>query len=756
MTPLAPAFDVTTYRPGLIAFGFFICATLTASVAAIAVSGRTSATDRRSRRAFIIHIGVLVLTMVALGARQASTSAAQATAALRLAMGCAAFIGPTSLAFVTALVGRRAGFRQHLYWVSGLPLAAIAIFTSAVARVDVSGGVLKPHGGPAVSLVLVSVLGGVIAGVLLALRSARASESPLARRQLRTVAVAYAVAGMSVIEAVRFFGVPLPPISFIFITGYAGVLAYALRAHHLLDTPNLGWRALAWFATSLVAVAPLVVVMLYSDGWSGWERPLPTAMALFAIYVLARAYVRRVQPAIDDLFQRRRRDLETDLDALAETLLVVRTLPALADEIARGVARALYVKPVLFAVRREAGGWRAIDPEGAELPPDSGQFLASLIGREEPVTREELEGGEATPVRDDARRFFAATHAGAVLPFAGASGLLGLVAVAPRSDGTPFVSMELDFLRRLGPLIASSLTAARLYDRRQALRRELEERVAARAGELAGAREALERAQDDIVRREKMATLGLVVGGVAVELGEAVVAAGRAVPGIERDLAECEAAAERALAGARPDLLAWAEVAQVEHVRRDARPLVAAIVEGARRAQAIAKELSLFARSGTPTGGKVDLAQEIEAVLALLEPEIADRISVMRDLPADLPAVWGEAGAIGQVLMNLLVNASQAIDDRGTIHVRARLLPGGQRVEIAIRDSGKGISPEHRSRLFEPFFTTKPAGARGGSGLGLFVSYGIVSRHGGELSVESEPGQGSEFRVVLPVMRGSQ
>ena len=572
------------------------------------------------------------------------------------------------------------------------------------------------------------------------MRTMRAPSPAISRSMARTSAVP----------------TPRPRISFIFITGYAAVLGYALRAHHLLDTPNLGWRVLAWFATSLLAVTPLVLVMLYGDGWSGWERPLPTAMGLMAMYILGRAYVRRVQPAIDDLFQRRRRDLETDLDALAETLLVVRTAPALADEVARGLARALYVKPVLFALRGVGGAWRVVQPEGGALPPDSGEFLDSLVGREEPVVREALEGGEATPEREAARRFFAATRSAAVLPFAGASGLLGLVAVAPRSDGAPFVSLELDFLRRLGPLIASSLTAARLYDRRQALRRELEDRVAARAGELAGAREALERAQDDIVRREKMATLGLVVGGVAVELGEAVEAAARAVPGIERDLGECETAAERALASGRADLLAWAEVAQVEHVRRDAKPLVAAVAEGARRAQAIARELSLFARSGTPSGGRIDLALEIESVLALLESEIAGRITVLREVAPDLPPVPGDAGAIGQVLMNLLVNASQAIEEKGTIRVRASVLPGGERVEVAIRDSGKGIRPEHRARLFEPFFTTKPAGARGGSGLGLFVSYGIVSRHGGELTVESEPGKGSEFRMVLPVIRGSQ
>jgi signal transduction histidine kinase len=691
----------------------------------------------------------LVLAQVALGARQASTGAEQATAALRLAMGFAAFIGPTSFAFVNALVGRGAGLGQVLYAATGVPLAVLALFTPLVANVILDGGVLRPRGGPAVSLLMLQLLAGVVGGVVLAVRRARASETTERRRQLRAVAIAYAVAAMAALEALRFFGVRLPPISWVFFAGYAAVLAWALRAHHLLDAPDLGWRSFAWFATSLLAVTPLVLVLLYSDPWSGWERPLPTALALTALYLLARGYVRRVQPAIDDLFQRRRRDLERDLDALAESLLVVRAVPALVGEVGRGVARALYVRPVFFAVRGDDESWRVVVPEGAE-PPDRG-FAEALAARGAPLAREQAAGvGEA------ARAFFARTGCEVALPLAGASGLLGLFAVAPRADGAPFVAVELDFLRRLAPLVAASLAAARLYDRRETLRRELEERIARRAGELAGAREALERAQDDIVRREKMATLGLVIGGVAVELGEAVIAAARAVPAIEADLSACDAAAARALAPDAPaQLLAWAEVAQIEHVRRDARPLVAAIAEGARRAQAIAKGLSLFARPTGDLAGKVDLARELDAVLALLEPELGGRIAVARDVPDDLPQVAGDAGAIGQVLMNLLVNAVQAIDGTGSIGVRARALDGGARVEIAIRDSGKGIAPEHRPRLFEPFFTTKPPGTRGGSGLGLFVSYGIVSRHGGEISVESEPGAGSEFRVVLPVTEGS-
>ena len=103
---------------------------------------------------------------------------------------------------------------------------------------------------------------------------------------------------------------------------------------------------------------------------------------------------------------------------------------------------------------------------------------------------------------------------------------------------------------------------------------------------------------------------------------------------------------------------------------------------------------------------------------------------------------------INQVFLNLLVNAAQSIDGRGTITVSTGC--SDDSVWIKIADSGKGIEPAHLKRIFEPFFTTKPVGV--GTGLGLSVSYSIVRRHGGSLEVDSEVGKGTTFTIRLPVI----
>jgi two-component system NtrC family sensor kinase len=135
------------------------------------------------------------------------------------------------------------------------------------------------------------------------------------------------------------------------------------------------------------------------------------------------------------------------------------------------------------------------------------------------------------------------------------------------------------------------------------------------------------------------------------------------------------------------------------------------------------------------------------------------QIDISLQLDPALPPMLVDADLVKQVVMNILVNAQQAIEGQGRIMVATRLhaqrrIPGSQAeagpvVEIAVTDTGCGIPPENLQRIFDPFFTSKEVGK--GTGLGLSVSYGIVRSHGGEIAVESTPGAGSTFRVFLPV-----
>jgi signal transduction histidine kinase len=121
-------------------------------------------------------------------------------------------------------------------------------------------------------------------------------------------------------------------------------------------------------------------------------------------------------------------------------------------------------------------------------------------------------------------------------------------------------------------------------------------------------------------------------------------------------------------------------------------------------------------------------------------------ITVIKDLPPEPAVMTYDATQIEQVLINLIQNAIQATPSGGRLTVMLRR--ASETIAIAVQDTGTGISPENMRRIFDPFFTTKPPGE--GTGLGLSVSYGIIARHGGQIKVDSEPGKGTTFTILLP------
>ncbi len=184
---------------------------------------------------------------------------------------------------------------------------------------------------------------------------------------------------------------------------------------------------------------------------------------------------------------------------------------------------------------------------------------------------------------------------------------------------------------------------------------------------------------------------------------------------------------------------------QMLEILRDAQ-------DGARRVAAIVRDLKSFSRADDDSTGPIDLAPVIHYAARMADTEIKHRAKLVLDL-ADLRLVAGNETRLGQVFLNLLINATQALApgmaDRNTITVSSRV--EGDRVVVSVSDTGVGMDPSLVARIFEPFVTTKSHG----TGLGLAISHGIVSRLGGTIEVQSAPGAGTTFRVALPVARGA-
>ena len=261
------------------------------------------------------------------------------------------------------------------------------------------------------------------------------------------------------------------------------------------------------------------------------------------------------------------------------------------------------------------------------------------------------------------------------------------------------------------------------------------------------------RMQEQLVISDRMASVGTLAAGVAHEINNPLAAfianldfAAQDVAKLTQDVCANRAGTDGAESS--PGAIGWIEtrLREMEEPLRDAR-------ESADRVRLIVRDLKIFSRSGEDRTGAVDVRRVIESSLRMAWNEIRHRARLVKEY-GDVPQVEGNEGRLGQVFLNIIVNAAQAIPeghaDKNEIRIVTKQNDDG-RVVIEVRDTGPGMSEAIIARIFDPFFTTKAIGE--GTGLGLAICHRIVTTLGGELAVEVWSGRGPSFRIILPVAK---
>ncbi len=262
------------------------------------------------------------------------------------------------------------------------------------------------------------------------------------------------------------------------------------------------------------------------------------------------------------------------------------------------------------------------------------------------------------------------------------------------------------------------------------------------------AHEELKRTQQQLLQSEKMASLGKLVAGVAHELNNPISfvlgnmhAMQRYTPRLKRYLdAVHQGATLEALDKLRTEL-------RIDHILNDLAPLLAGAVEGAERTRDIVDGLKRFSAADRNENIEFNLAETIERSVHWVTRATPVNFRVSMDIPKEIPFV-GSPGQIQQVIINLVQNASDATEAQLEPKLSITAEVDEANIVILFSDNGPGISAFAMSKIFDPFYTTKPVGK--GTGLGLSISYGIIERHGGQLSVSNTSEGGAQFKLYLP------
>ena len=534
-------------------------------------------------------------------------------------------------------------------------------------------------------------------------------------------------------------GIPLYPLgNFSFIP--AIVLAFGVLKYDLLDFGHLFRRGTVYFLLTgiLTILYVLIIFLFHSLFLTGGGDPFILSLILAVVIVLLFNPLRGwVQRFIDRLFFRGRYDYRMLLKEISGRMASLLSLSQIRELLIGAITDALQVEKAIL-VMAEGDGFRLYEKEtadgaGVELPHREIASLKEYLEREmmplsfhesERRLRGKTEWEMVTQIFD---------RLGVVLcvPLPSPGGLAGLIAIGQKRSGELFVEEDIELLTTIANQAATAIRNARSYEALEALNRDLEQQVTRRTAALREALEQKERTQEQLVQSESLAAIGQLVAGTAHELNNPIAGAMSLVENSVDTIGGWHTLPENR-----------------EEVLDDLRFSIGEL----RRAGVIIRSLLDLSRQTQTYVEPVDLNRAIDDTLRILYNQYKKLPVDIEKNYGDVPAVEGNFANLGQVLLNIIKNALQALPDgNGRVSLTTHYLAETDTVVFECRDTGTGIPAASMKDIFKPFFTTKSVGR--GTGLGLYISHEIIRRHDGQIRVASKEGRGTVVTVEIPCRR---
>ena len=277
--------------------------------------------------------------------------------------------------------------------------------------------------------------------------------------------------------------------------------------------------------------------------------------------------------------------------------------------------------------------------------------------------------------------------------------------------------------------------------------------------QLQRANQELHATHQQLIQKEKLASIGQLAAGVAHEINNPLSFVATNMHVLEKyvddfarifayleSFTDVDKSDERAVQAYFDGLKQLKKEVRLDHISQDINVLLEETADGMDRVKKIVDDLRTFAREDRGEMTEVHLEEVIDRSLSIASNEVKYKARVYKDYAENLPLVRCSEHRLGQVFVNLIVNAAQAMEDRGDIRIRT--YEQDEHVYVDVSDNGQGISQGDLLKIFDPFFTTKPVGQ--GTGLGLSVCHEIIKNHGGDIKVTSEENKGTTFLIKLP------